>query len=82
MFQAHKFQHRLDRTKVQFMWETPHMGSGGWSQGRDSLAAPRVNGEQAAQAVEGTWRMFRDWLAVFDSGRQKLACAVWLGVGV
>lgn len=26
--------------------------------------------------------MFRDWLAVFDSGRQKLACAVWLGVGV
>lgn len=26
--------------------------------------------------------MFRDWLAAFDSGRQKLACAVWVGVGV
>lgn len=29
------------------------MGSCGWSQGRDSLAAPRVNGEQATQAAEG-----------------------------
>lgn len=29
------------------------MGLCGWSQGRDSLAAPRVNGERAAQAVEG-----------------------------
>lgn len=29
------------------------MGWCGWSQGRNSLAVPRVNGEQATQAVKG-----------------------------
>lgn len=57
------------------------MGLCGWSQGRDSLAAPRVNGERAAQAVEGHGGcQGLAGLATFDSSRQKLVSAVWLGI--